>query len=136
MIKLLDYWPDCSLDDVELLKNGRIFWLSCQGQKTLIVVGRDAADDANLAKLAKKGDIMVELKEENGPTTLVRNLGEIKQDDTIMNIIVPEHLSTIHLNLNENCGQEKILEKATWLTGFYATKVRGKSADVKIMKIS
>jgi tRNA-uridine 2-sulfurtransferase len=71
--KMLEYWPKCKSDDLELLKYGRTFWQKLEtGNWSLIVVGRNKEDNEKLARLAKNGDVMVELKEMTGPLTLVR----------------------------------------------------------------
>jgi tRNA-uridine 2-sulfurtransferase len=135
LIKMLNYWPACSKDDIELLKNGRIFWLRIRAGKALIIVGRNAANNENLEKLARSGDIMVELYQDNGPTTLIRGAGKMAEKETIIKVAVPESLNSIHLEPDKIHSLEEILENAALLTGFYATKVRGKNIDVKIKKI-
>jgi len=72
--KILDYWPDCNTNDVELLKHGRVIWLKLTSSKrVLMIIGRNKEDNEKLEKLARKGDIMVELKEIKGPLTIVRS---------------------------------------------------------------
>src|SRR3989339_509913 len=72
--EMYKYWPDCKTQDIELLKYGRIFWFN----NILVVIGRKKDDNEMLAKLAQKGDFMVELKEETGPLVLVRGLKSSK----------------------------------------------------------
>ena len=99
--ELLKIFPNCDGNDIELLKNGRQFWLG----KIKIVVGRNEEENLNLKKLARENDVLVELTNYPGPLTLIRNYGEKK-------------ISKL------------AIEKAKELTKYYSTKARGK-ADVK-----
>jgi tRNA U34 2-thiouridine synthase MnmA/TrmU len=89
-------------NDIELLKLGRHFWFD----DIKIIVGRDHEENLKIKKLARKGDILIEMKNYTGPTTLIRGKG-IKNE---------------------------ILEKAKELTKFYSTKARDKE-DVKFVII-
>jgi len=95
--KLFEIFPGCQGNDIELLKLGRHFW---EG-KVKIIVGRNEKENEEIKKLIRKGDILIEMKNYPGPTTLIRNYGKRK-------------------NLN------KIIEKAKKLTQFYSRKSRGK----------
>ena len=55
-------------NDIRLLRVGRHFWYKC----FKIVVGRNKEENEILKKLARDGDVLVELKNLKGPTTLVR----------------------------------------------------------------
>ena len=59
-------------NDAKLLKLGRHFWYNLLGQSVLIVVGRNHQENLEIKKLAKKGDVLIELKDIPGPTTLIR----------------------------------------------------------------
>jgi tRNA U34 2-thiouridine synthase MnmA/TrmU len=89
-------------NDIELLKLGRHFWFD----DIKIIVGRNHEENLKIKKLARKGDILIEMKNYTGPTTLIRGKG-IKNE---------------------------ILEKAKELTKFYSTKARDKE-DVKFVII-
>jgi predicted ribosome quality control (RQC) complex YloA/Tae2 family protein len=89
-------------NDIELLKLGRHFWFD----DIKIIVGRDHEENLKIKKLARKGDILIEMKNYTGPTTLIRGKG-IKKE---------------------------ILEKAKELTKFYSTKARDKE-DVEFVII-
>lgn len=65
---LFENFADPKPQDAELLKHGRVFWKD----KALIVVGRDDEENKKLAKLAKSGDVLIEMKDIPGPTALVR----------------------------------------------------------------
>jgi tRNA-uridine 2-sulfurtransferase len=93
---IFDLKPDCNGNDVELLKYGRHF---LEG-KTKIIVGRDQDENIKLEDIAQTGDVLVEMKEHVGPTTLVRSYENISSDD--------------------------VLEKAKELTQHYSVKVRDK----------
>ena len=93
---IFDLKPDCDGNDVGLLKHGRHFLEN----KTKIVVGRDKNENTKLEDIAQAGDVLIDMKEYMGPTTLVRSYGDILSDD--------------------------VLEKAKGLTQHYSTKARGK----------
>ena len=80
--ELFERYPKFKGQDIELLKAGRHFWFSKslkdKQNKVKIVVGRKHTENLKLKKLAKRGDILIELKELSGPTTLVRNYGRGK----------------------------------------------------------
>jgi len=100
--ELFEKYPKCQGGDIELLKIGRHFW---EG-KIKIIVGRSRQENLKMKKLAKKGDILIEMENYPGPTTLIRNYYKKKKIS------------------------EKILEKAKSLTKFYSTKTRDKK-DVR-----
>ena len=98
--ELLKNYPKFNDNDVELLKLGRHFW---EG-KVKIIVGRNHQENLKIKKLAQKKDILIEMKNYPGPTTLIRSYrGKISK---------------------------KILEKAKKLTQSYSKKSLGKK-DVK-----
>ncbi len=103
--ELLKISPNCDGNDVCLLKFGRHVWKD----KVKIVIGRNAEENREIAKLAKKGDIIIEMENYPGPLTLIRNYG------------------------NKKISKE-IINQAKKLTQYYSTKARGKN-DVKF-KIS
>jgi tRNA U34 2-thiouridine synthase MnmA/TrmU len=92
--------------DIELLKYGRHYW---EG-KVKIIVGRHEADNKLLKKLAKSGDIIIDLKGMAGPTTLVRSYSPTA---------IPR----------------KVLEKARDLTQHHAPKARGRKVDFRQKKV-
>ena len=61
-----------SSSDLALLKLGRHFWQ----KDVLIVVGRNEKENKEIQELSRKGDVIVELKDIPGPTTLVRSWRE------------------------------------------------------------
>jgi len=65
--------------DLALLKIGRHFWQ----KDVLIVVGRNKKENKEIKGLFQKGDIIVELKNILGPTTLIRSWrGKIREVST------------------------------------------------------
>lgn len=145
LLKMFDYYPDCQIGDVELLKNGRIFWLSLksgQNKKVLVVVGRDHEENENLKKLARSGDIMVELKEIVGPLALARcSEQSIKYNEIINNYTrqastskfqVLDKLELSKLELNKEKNPEEAVKTVAMLVSSYATKARGKMVEVEI----
>ena len=151
LIKMLDYWPDCDVNDVDLLKYGRVSWLTLktpknakERQKVLIVVGRHEEDNDNLEKLAKQGDITVELEEIAGPVTIVRSkkfppeadeprAQEVRNKKELLEIDVPEKLKMGELKLGEEKSEDEILKIAGLLTGYYAVKAREKRVKLKVI---
>ncbi len=136
--KMLEYWPECGVNDIELLKHGRVFWLNMRKDekhfKVLLVVGRNKEENEKLLSLKHAGDVIVELKDEMGPTTLLRfKNSALSIKDYKLKIEVPEKLKMSVLKLGENKNEEEILQIACILTGYYATKARGKRVDYKIM---
>ena len=140
LIKMLDYWPDCDVNDVDLLKYGRVFWLTLktpknakERQKVLIVVGRHKEDNENLERLAKKGDVMVELKDIAGPITIarIRNY-ELGIMNNGLEINVPEKLRMSELKFGEEKNEDEILKIAGSLTGYYAVKARGQKVKAEV----
>ena len=131
--RMLDYWPDCAASDVELLKNGRVFWVCLpKDKKGLIIVGRHQKDNESLEKLAKKGDIMIQLEEINGPNTLVRGLSIAPGSMENLSMSISEKLKLSSLQLGEEKGIEEVINIAGLLTGYYATKARGKEVSLQI----
>lgn len=94
---LIDVCPKCENSDIELLKIGRHFW---QG-RVKIIIGRNEAENKRIKALARKTDILIEMKNYTGPTALIRNYGKSKVSKTAV-------------------------EKAKRLTQFYSLKARGK----------
>lgn len=154
LMVMLDNWPECDANDVELLKHGRVFWLKTRMdankkriytnyERVLVIVGRNQDDNENLEKLAKKGDVMIELKEIMGPLTVVRNpksqitnpkqiqISKSKIRNFILNI--PEKLMMSELKLGEKKSEEEIMRIAALLTGYYAVKARGQKVKIKII---
>lgn len=134
LMKMLDYFPDCNSNDVELLKYGRVFWLNLEkNKKVLIVIGRHEKDNSGLEKLAKKGDVVIELKEIAGPLTILRfkNL-DLRFKNEILEMKIPEILKKSEIKLGEEKSEEEILNIAGLLTGYYAVKARDREVNLKI----
>jgi len=132
LLKILEYWPRCQGNDIELLKNGRVFWLkNKKGEYILLVVGRDKKDNQNLEGLARSGDLMIELAEENGPTCLIR--GMINHESRIMELEIPKELKMSELKLGDEKSHEEIINLALILTGYYAAKARGKKMKFNLL---
>jgi len=94
---LLDKNSKADENDIELLKIGRHFW---EGD-VKIIVGRNHEENLKIKGLRENNDILVELKDFQGPTTLIRNHEAIS---------------------------EKVIEKAKELTKFYSAKARDQKA--------
>lgn len=93
-------------NDIELLKYGRHFL----EKQTKIVVGREEEENKKIRSLAKEKDVIIEMKNYPGPTTLIRTYNEKVPD--------------------------KDLEEAKRLTKYYSTKSRDKKdVEFKIEKL-
>lgn len=131
--KMLDYWPACTADDIELLKHGRMEWLKTEdSHNILLIIGRRQADNENLARLVKKGDIMVELEEMNGPTAVLRGLKPTDSDYKLKKQKIPESLKKSELLIAQKKTIIDIIKTAVILTGFCAVKARGQEIDFDI----
>jgi len=73
--ELLEIFPKAKKNDIELLKLGRHFWQ----KKIKIIVGRNEKENQLLKKLAQKGDILIEMENYPGPTTLIRSYQKRKK---------------------------------------------------------
>ncbi len=134
--EMIWHWPNCDIDDVELLKYGRVFWFSFWDRYVLGVVGREKKDNDRLEYLKKPGDLTLELKEVTGPLTLVRN-GKFKFKTEAVNIKIDV---TNELLVEDYCKKEilsekELLECFALLTAWYKTEVRGGQAEVKAVNI-
>ncbi len=135
--KMFEFWPDCTKDDIELLKYGRVFWLKTKDNlQVLVIVGRDKKDNDNLEKISKKGDFMLQLKETTGPTTLLRFSKEftnnIFYENKVIEVFVPKEFD---INTSKLKDIEQIFYTAAILTAFYAPKARGKKVKIAINNI-
>ncbi len=130
---MIENWPDCDNNDVELLKNGRPYWIN---DKILIVVGRNQRDNEALDGLARKGDMLVELEDQNGPTTLVRIKNyELKITNETLETEIPDKFSIKDLKLEEGKNEEDVLKIAGLLTGWHTPKARGKNIKFKVKSL-
>ncbi len=72
--ELFDKEPKVKKNDIELLKIGRHFW---EGS-IKIIVGRNHQENLRIKKTKREGDFLVELKDFQGPSVLIRSYrGEI-----------------------------------------------------------
>jgi len=78
--ELFEKYPESGANDIELLKIGRHFW----SDKTKIVVGRDHEENLKIKSLAQRSDVLIELRDYPGPTTLVRDYGKRKISETVL----------------------------------------------------
>lgn len=103
--KLFQVFSQCQGNDVEILKVGRHFWAG----EVEIVVGRDEKENLTIKRLARPGDILVEMKNYPGPLTLARNYSQEKIPD-------------------------EFLERAKSLTKYYSIKARDrKGVEFKVL---
>ncbi len=143
--RMLDFWPECGSNDVELLKYGRVFWLKLKQdknnsseEKVLAVIGRHREDNENLERLAQEGDFMVQLKEIAGPTSLIRVKKDGHKIDNIRKIIelvVPTELKKSELGLEQTKTEKEIIKIISLLTAWYAFKARGEKVEIEVRKV-
>lgn len=134
LLKILEFWPDCHGNDIELLKCGRVNWLKDENDNNiLLIIGRDKKDNENLEKLAQSGDVLISLVDENGPTSLLRSKKlEVRSKNEMQEIKVPDELKMSELKLGKRKSQEEIINLTLRLTGYYATKLRGKRVKLEV----
>jgi len=138
MLRLMDYWPDFRSNDIEIMKRGRNFWAKLKpgqagNENALITVGRNKEESEILEQLAQKGDFMLQLKDETGPTSIMRvispkNAPAAKE----IELLIPEDLKAASLKLEEKKELSSRLDAAALLTGYYSPKARGKLEKVMI----
>ena len=100
-----------------------------------MIIGRNEGDDINLNKAVLKKDVIIELKEINGPTTVIRGLAI--SDNQLLNdknLEIPKKIKMSELKLGLAKSGQEIIEIACLLTGYYATKARGRNAEIEIKK--
>lgn len=66
--KLLEIKPRVNINDVNLLRFGRVFFID----KSLVILGRNKGENEQINKQAQKGDLLIEPKDFPGPTALIR----------------------------------------------------------------
>ncbi len=104
--ELFKIHPACNGNDIELLKYGRHRW----EDKIKIIIGRNQQENEQLNELARSGDIIIEMENYNGPTTLIRSYNKK---------ITP-----------------LVINKAKKITQYYSTKARNKKdVEFKMNKI-
>jgi len=75
--ELMENKPDFNSEDVDLIRFGRHFFID----GTQIILGRDEEENKILGSVAKKNDLLLELKEAAGPIALIR--GQKSSDSVI-----------------------------------------------------
>ena len=134
LMELLEYWPECSGIDIELLKHGRVYWLHAeQNKKVLLIIGRDEKNNNNLEKLAIRGDILIDTGESAGPTSLIRGIRNKATGIRELEAKVSEELKISELKLGEAKSEDEIIKTAVLLTGNHAAKSRGKKIKFNLI---
>lgn len=104
--ELFKKYSACRDNDIELLKLGRHFGKS----KAKIVVGRDQEENLEILRLAQRKDVLVELKDYAGPTTLVRNYGS--SPETLLKAV--EKAKTLTRHYSKKACDKKEVRFETW----------------------
>ena len=135
LIKLFDYWPENKGADIDILKFGRVQWINNKNGKVVVVIGRKKEECEELEKMAQSKDVLIDLKDEVGPMTLIRglNINEIKLD--YVQADVPKILKMSELKLGDEKTDDDIINIAGLLTGYHAPKSRGKKVKLNIRPI-
>jgi tRNA-uridine 2-sulfurtransferase len=137
LIKLLDHWPDCDQSDAEPLKYGRVFWLNAnrdgQEVKIMMVIGRNQEECEKLKVMKKKQDLILEIKNGIGPTTLLRAqqpLTDVTKDFVVK---TPVKLAASVIDLTRTFSEEDLFRAAGMITAYYSPKLRGKDTELVIV---
>ncbi len=77
---LMELKPHFNSLEVEILKYGRHFVMD---QRALLVIGRNASENAMLIDLAEPDDYIVKVATHPGPASLLRSFGDIGEDDIL-----------------------------------------------------
>ncbi len=131
LLKLFDNWSSCQVNDIELLKHGRVFWFEYNKKKILVLIGRHYKNNENLEKLAQKGDYVLQLKDINGPTALIRGLNSYtEKSKLIFDVVNKESLAKYQYST-----KQALLLAIAKLTAYYAIKARGRKVEMMIRNI-
>ncbi len=132
LLKLFENWPDCEGNDINLLKCGRIIWTKCKKNTIIIVIGRHKEDNEKLHFLSSEGDVVIELKDDNGPTTLIRSRSDQDFFNKEIEVEIPEKLDKKYKDLQEVESVDDLIKSAAEITGYYAVKLRGEKRKMKV----
>ena len=82
---LFAHTPDPTVNDIDLLKVGRHFRLDASAK---LVVGRDHGENQVIGALALPGDVLLEVRDHVGPTSLLRGPGAAAHEGTAAAVTV------------------------------------------------
>lgn len=129
-------WPECTASDIELLKHGRIYWLTMKEENILVVVGRQSADNENLLKFKQKNDIIFQLKDIVGPIVLLRSKNNsITTDDDEILANLEKNITIEDINIGSTMTLEEILHTASLLTAWHSKRAHGHKNTIILNKI-
>lgn len=130
---LMDNWLDFDSSDIELIKNGRVFWLNSSG-KILVVIGRNKEECDRLCELKGVGDYKIELADIVGPVAIVRfTNSDLRISNKEFEMEIPQEIKMSELKIGEEKTEEEIIRIVGLLTGYYATKARGKKVKFNLI---
>jgi len=131
--KALAEFPDFSIDDVDLLKHGRVFWVQLKKRPVLALIGRNSEDNEQLEKMAGKKDLIFVPKEIPGPSVLMRFFeSKIDFSKKQVEVEIPEEKPKEGGDL-EFEKPEKLIENVLTLAGWYIPKARGGKIEFKMV---
>jgi hypothetical protein len=135
LLEMLTNWPDCTTNDVALLKSGRVYWLPrlTDGTKALAIIGRDSEENARLESLAAKGDIVMMLQNIPGPTCLLRAKGlDWETEADILPADLRQPLRLAEHKPSEAKTDSAIIQLAALLAAHHSPRARGITNQVKL----
>jgi hypothetical protein len=107
-----------------------------KSRQILTLIGRNDEDNNEIKKLAKKGDIMVELIGQTGPAALIRSNNRLaRQRLGEEEISIPKELHDPEMGLGPIENINEIVSIVKLLNGYYAPKARGKTVRIKARAI-
>jgi tRNA U34 2-thiouridine synthase MnmA/TrmU len=129
--KALEEFPEMDCLDVELLKNGRVYWAKlkdCQNS-ILVVIGRDKEENQRLEELFLEKDFLLKPENVMGPNVLVRSFGgDLNFDQKEIEIKVSEEKPADLIN-KDFSDEIELFEGIGILAGWYIKKVRGEKVE-------
>lgn len=135
LMKMLDNWKECDENDIDILKHGRPYWFQGrEDKKILAIIGRDHGDNISLEKAVRSNDILIELADTVGPTSLIRGIKDSSTAEIILEI--PTELQMSKIGLAGGKEISEVVNTVCLLTGWYSVKSRGKKVkfNIKIIK--
>lgn len=125
-------WPACTSEDVNFIKVGRSVWLKLKDENILVTIGRDEAENEQLLKFARPGDVLAEVEDINGPVVVVHAKTRLEAPSKL-SVEVPREIRLEGV-LKEHQNETGLFAVVALLAGYYANKARGMKVDVLFKK--
>lgn len=127
--KLLENKNKATVREVNIMKNGRNFWLFNKNN-VLAVISRNKEEVENLIKLKKSSDLLISLKEDLGPIAVILNFKKPEELNSVFSLKVPTTIEKI--NLERKRQDKDIIRLVAKLVGYYKPRLRGQQIKIKI----